>query len=161
MLKLIVSAPAYINLSTCVALFSSQLALDIWKKNMITPLKETLVQHLLAEIKRCGTAFRIVFCVPPPRTALSTCPRLAHRQIVIAVLFVPKGFGRLPKITISRTYTITNKGLFYYEGTLWSNCKQMQSSEWRFSLCKKYELLLRSLCSSNRLKYIYVSGEEI
>ena len=32
---------------------------------------------------------------------------------------------------------------------LWSNCERTQSKELRFFLCKKYELLLRSVCSSN------------
>ena len=37
-------------ISFCVFFF--QLALDIWKRKMIEPLKETLVKHVLIEVKR-------------------------------------------------------------------------------------------------------------
>ena len=43
----------------CVCLFVClfvflfcQLALDIWKRKMIEPLKETLVEHVLIEVKK-------------------------------------------------------------------------------------------------------------
>ena len=86
--------------------------------------------------------------------------------------FAPTIFCKHPKNTISRKYKITNKRLFRARRNscrtwhvevkcrkalwlqareiLWSNCKRTQSSESRFFLCKKYELLLRSL-PSNRL----------
>ena len=41
-----------IELSSFLSVFFFQLALDIWKRKMIEPLKETLIQHVLIEVKR-------------------------------------------------------------------------------------------------------------
>ena len=44
---------------------------------------------------------------------------------------------------------------------LWSNCKRMQSSELRFFLCKKYELMLRLLRSNEKRRSEKIKLEEI
>ena len=41
-----------IELSLFLSVFFFQLALDIWKRKMIEPLKETLIKHVLIEVKR-------------------------------------------------------------------------------------------------------------
>ena len=88
-------------------------------------------------------------------------------MVIAALLPDPKFLASIPKIPFPETMRLRMRGFFRARNNscrmchckvkcrkalwlqlreaLWSNCKRTQSSESRFFLCKKYELLLRSL----------------